>query len=80
MAVMTMFRPASARDLLQHRCKDLVAAQMARLARRVPALREEHLGHVEAALGRVLDQLLLSRARTLSGEQLALLFDLTDAP
>jgi hypothetical protein len=77
---MTMFRPARARDLLQHRCEDLVAAEMARLARRVPALHEEHLGHVEATLGRVLDQLVLSRARTLGADQLALLFDLTDAP
>jgi hypothetical protein len=77
---MTMFRPASARDLLQHRCEELVAAEMARLARRVPALREEHLGHVEATLGRVIDQLVLSRIRTLSGDQLAVLFDLADAP
>jgi hypothetical protein len=53
---------------------------MARLARRVPALREEHLGHVEATLGRVIDQLVLSRIRTLSGDQLAVLFDLADAP
>jgi hypothetical protein len=77
---MTMFRPASARDLLQHRCEELAAAEMARLARRVPALHEEHLGHVEATLGRVIDQLVLSRIRTLSGDQLAVLFDLADAP
>jgi hypothetical protein len=79
-AIMTMFRPATARELLQHRCEDLVAAEMARLARRVPALREEHLAHVEATLGWIIDQLVLSRARTLSGDQLALLFDLADAP
>jgi DNA-directed RNA polymerase specialized sigma24 family protein len=74
-AIMTMSRPASARGLLQRRCKGLVAAETARLPRRVPALRE-HLGHVEAALGQVIDRLVLSRARAISGGELAVLFDL----
>jgi hypothetical protein len=44
---MTMPRPASPRDKLQRRCEDLVAAEMTRLSRRVPALSEEHLGNEE---------------------------------
>jgi hypothetical protein len=80
MAITAMSRPASARNLLQRRCEGLVAAEMARLSRRVPVLREEHLGHVEAALGRVIDHLVLSRARTVGADELAVLFDLADEP
>jgi hypothetical protein len=79
-AIMTMPRPASPSDLLQRRCEDLVAAEMTRLSRRVPALSEEHLGHVEAAIGKVVDHLVLSRAPALSGDALAVLFDLADIP
>lgn len=80
MAIMTRPRPASPRDKLQRRCEDLVAAEMTRLSRRVPALSEEHLRDVEAALGQVVDRLVLYRAPTLSGDALAVLFDLADVP
>ena len=80
MAIMTMPRPASPRNKLQRRCEDLVAAELTRLSRRVPALSQEDLGHVEAALGQVVDRLVLSRAPTLSGDALAALFDLADVP
>jgi hypothetical protein len=79
-AIMAMSRPARARNLLQRRCEGLVAAEIARLARRVPALREEHLRHVEATLGRVIDRLVMSRADNLGAEELAVLFDLADEP
>jgi hypothetical protein len=77
-AVITMSRPASAGELLQHRCQDLVTAEMARLSRRVPGLEEEHLGEVEAALCRVID-LLVSRAHAVSADQLTALFGLAEA-
>lgn len=76
MAIMTMSRPASAADLLQRRCEDLVAAEIARLSRRVPALTEEHLRHVEAALGQVIDRLVLCRTRAVRSDDLTVLFDL----
>jgi hypothetical protein len=79
-AIMTRSQPASARDLLQRRCEALVAAELARLSRRLPAVHEEYLGHVEAALRRVIDQLVLSRACALSCEDLVVLFDLADEP
>ena len=75
-----MSRPARARDLLERRYEGLVAAEIARLARRVPALREEHLGHVAATLDRVIDRLVMSRARTAGADELAALFDLADEP
>lgn len=80
MATVTMSRPASARDLLQSRCKELATAEISRLARRVPSLRSGHLRQVEAALARVVDDLLLSRASAVHGDRLAVLFDLADAP
>ena len=80
MATVTMSRPASARDLLQSRCEELTTAEMSRLARRVPGLRSGHLRQVEAALTRVVDDLLLSRASAVHGDRLAVLFDLADTP
>jgi len=79
-ATATMSRPASARDLLQRRCEELATAEMSRLARRVPGLRSGHLRQVEAALARVVDDLLLSRASAVRGDRLAVLFDLVDLP
>ena len=64
--------------LLQRRCENLVAAEIARLSRRVPTLHEEHLRHVESALSQVIDRLMLSRASTISGDDLTVLFDLED--
>ncbi|MGH3168333.1 MAG: hypothetical protein ACRDN0_20920 [Trebonia sp.] len=80
MAVTTMSRPASAGELLQRRCHDLVAAEMARLSRRVPGLQAEHLREVEAALNRVTDRLVVSRARTVSADQLTELFAIAETP
>lgn len=78
MAIATTYRPASARDLLRRRCEDLVAAELSRLTRRVPALCPGQLGQVEAALGRVIGDLVLERAHAVRGDQLAVLFDLAD--
>lgn len=80
MATVAMSRSASARDLLQSRCEELTTAEMSRLARRVPGLRSGHLRQVEAALTRVVDDLLLSRASAVHGDRLAVLFDLADTP
>lgn len=77
MAVATMTR-SSAGDLLRYRCEDLVAAEMRRLARRVPGLPPADLRHVAAALGRVVDELVLSRARAVPGDRLVALFGLAD--
>ena len=73
-------RPARARDFLQRRCDDLVAAETARLSRRLPALPGQQLGLVQAALTRVAERLVLSRASDVSGEELKVLFDLAGAP
>ena len=78
MATTTMSRPASAGELLRCRCEGLVTAEMERLVQRVPALRSWHLGVVETALGRVVDDLVLARARSVRGDHLAELFDLAD--
>jgi hypothetical protein len=66
-------------DPLERWCEDLVIAEMARLARRVPALGTEHLGQVETALGQIIDRLVLRQARMLGDDQLAALFDLRGA-
>jgi len=79
-ATATVSRPVSARDLLQRRCEELTTAEMSRLARRVPDLRSGHLRQVEAALGRVVDNLVLSRAAAVRADRLAVLFDLADVP
>lgn len=79
MAAMTTSPPTRAGQLLQRRCQDLVAAEMARLSRRAPSLQAEHLGEAEAALCRVMERLVLSRAHTVSAGQLAALFGLLDA-
>jgi hypothetical protein len=71
---------ASAREVLACRYEKLVAAEVARLAGRVPAMRQAQLDEVRAALGRVLDDLVLTRAQAIDDDQLAVLFDLADAP
>jgi hypothetical protein len=73
-------RSASARELLARRYEDVIAAEVTRLAGRVPAMRPGHLDEVRAALGRVLDDLVLTRAQAIRDDQLAVLFDLADAP
>lgn len=63
--------------LLDHRLEELVAAELARLARRVPALATDHLGVVEASLNDVINRLLPFRVRANARpEALAALFDL----
>lgn len=52
---------APSRRLLEHRCQEIIAAEVARLARRAPALTENHLGVVEASLRQIVDRLLPAR-------------------
>lgn len=80
MTVIARSRPASAEGLLQRRCQELVSAELARLSRRVPGLPGECLGQVEAALGRVVERLVLSRAGDIGSDALSVLFDLAGAP
>ncbi len=79
MAVTAMARPVSAGDLLRRRCEELLAAELDRLARRVPALPPAHLSDVEWGLRQIIDRLVLARAPAVRGDQLAVLFDLADA-
>jgi hypothetical protein len=72
--------PANASDLLQRWCEDLVVAEIARLARRVEFEHPEQLGSVETTLNRIIEDLVLSRTKAVSGDQLAALFDLAEGP
>lgn len=63
--------------LLEHRLQGLVSAELTRLARRVPALADDHLGVVEASLEQIINRLLPAPGRmTMRPETLAALFDL----
>lgn len=63
--------------LLDHRLEELVAAELARLARRAPALADDHLSLIEASLQQIIDRLLPARGRaSASPEAVAALFDL----
>jgi hypothetical protein len=63
--------------LLDHRLEELIATELARLARRVPALADDHLGLVEASLQQIINRLLPARRRAdASPEAVAALFDL----
>jgi hypothetical protein len=63
--------------LLDRHCQELVADELARLARRVPSLADEHLGVVETSLRQIIDRLLPVRRRAETRpETLAALFDL----
>jgi hypothetical protein len=79
-AILATRRPVSARDVLARRCEDLVAAEVARLARRTPPLNGDQLAEVAAALRRVAGQLVLARTNAISDGELAVLFDLAGAP
>jgi hypothetical protein len=62
---------------LDHRLEELVAAELARLARRLPALADDHLGLVEASLQQIINRLLPARGRVSAPpEAVAALFDL----
>lgn len=70
----------SADHLLDHRLGELVAAELARLARRAPTLADDHLSLVEASLQQIINRLLPARGRgSASPEAVAALFDLEDA-
>ena len=63
--------------LLDHRLEQLVAAELARLARRAPALADDHLSLVEASLQQIINRLLPARGRASAPpEAVAALFDL----
>jgi hypothetical protein len=67
----------SSSRLLDHCLEQLVAAELARLARRAPALADEHLSVVEAALQQIINRLLPARGRASAPpEAVAALFDL----
>lgn len=66
--------------LLDHRLEQLVAAELARLARRAPGLAEDHLSLIEASLQQIIDRLLPARGRDRAHpEAVAALFDLETA-
>jgi hypothetical protein len=73
-------RSASAREVLARRYERLVAAEVARLAGRVPGMRPAQLEEVRVALSRVLDDLVLTRAHAIDDDRLEVLFDLAGAP
>jgi hypothetical protein len=63
--------------LLDHRLEELVAAELARLARRAPALADDHLNVIEASLQLIINRLLPARRRVSAPpEAVAALFDL----
>jgi hypothetical protein len=72
--ITTALRPGV---LLDRRCQEIFAEELARLAHRSPSLGDDHLRTVEAALQRIVDGLLLNRARaTERTDELIALFDL----
>jgi hypothetical protein len=73
---MTTF-PVTPSHLLDHRCQELVADELARLARRAPSLGGDQLGAVETSLRQIIDRLLPARVLTqVRPEALIALFDL----
>jgi hypothetical protein len=63
--------------LLDRYLEEIVATELARLARRAPALADDHLCVVEASLRHVVNRLLPARVRASTRpEALAALFDL----
>jgi hypothetical protein len=66
--------------LLDHRLEELVATELARLARRAPVLADDHLGLIEASLQQIINRLLPARGRAgARPEALAALFDLEES-
>jgi hypothetical protein len=72
-------RSAGAREVLARRYEEVVATEVARLAGRVPGMLPAQLDEVRAALARVLNDLVLTRAQTIDDDQLVVLFDLAGA-
>ena len=65
-------------DVLQRRCDAYVAGELARLARRSPALGANELTLVSTSIHRVLERLLLERVRGRPSDHLIALFDLEE--
>jgi hypothetical protein len=67
-----------AADVLRRRCDAFIAAELARLARRSPALGDGQLELVSTSIHRVVERLLLERLRGRPSDQLIALFDLEE--
>lgn len=66
--------------LLDDHCQEIIAGEVARLARRVPSLADDHLGVVETSLRRIVDRIMPVRRRAEAApETLLALFDLEEA-
>ena len=68
----------SAVDALCRRCDVVISGELARLARRSPTLGDRELELVSTSLRRVVERLLLDRARERPSDHLATLFDLEE--
>jgi hypothetical protein len=68
----------SAADALRRRCDAVISGELARLARRSPALADGELELVSASIRRVVECLLLERVRGRPSDQLIVLFDLEE--
>lgn len=67
----------SAENPLDNRVEELVAAELARLSRRAPALADDHLRLIKASLHDIIDRLLPAQGRVSAPpEAVAALFDL----
>jgi hypothetical protein len=70
---------STAADVLRSRCDTYIAGELARLARRSPALGDNELRLVSISLRRVVECLLLERVRGRPSDHLIALFDLEEA-
>jgi len=68
----------SAVDALCQRCNVVISGELARLARRSPTLGDRELELVSTSIRRVVERLLLDRARERPSDILATLFDLEE--
>jgi hypothetical protein len=68
----------SAIDALCRRCDVVITGELARLARRSPALGDRELELVSTSIRRVVERLLLDRVRERPSDHLATLFDLEE--
>ncbi len=66
-------------DALCERCETVIGGELARLARRSPALGERELEVVSTSIRLVVERLLLDRVRERPSDHLATLFDLEEA-
>ena len=68
----------SAVDALCRRCDVVISGELARLARRSPALGDRELELVSTSIRQVVERLLLDRVRERPSDHLATLFDLEE--